>query len=86
MDGNGHRVKSIEGMRFVMMTAIILSHCEFLENTSISYFYSRYFHNATMGVDFFFIVSGFGLYLAFTKNAGQFKKVPVFDFRGGTTR
>lgn len=86
MDGNGHRVKSIEGMRFIMMTVIILSHCEFLENTSIGYFYSRYLHNATMGVDFFFIVSGFGLYLAFMKNAAQFKKVPMFDFRGGIRR
>lgn len=78
-----YRIKAIEGMRFIMMSLIILSHCEFLENTRIGLFYSRYLHNATMGVDFFFIISGFGLYLALTKAEGELNNVRIVDFIGG---
>ena len=33
-----NRIKPIEGMRFIMMIIIILSHCEFLQNTKIGMF------------------------------------------------
>lgn len=53
------RIESLSGLRFVFMMIIMLSHMEFLENTPYGSIYTRYLHNASIGVDFFFILSGF---------------------------
>lgn len=56
------RINSLTGLRGCMMMIIVLSHLTCLRNNySYSFFYDQYLHNATMGVDFFFIMSGFGL-------------------------
>ena len=54
------KISSLTGMRFVMTLVIILSHMEFLSETSLAEPYS-YLHNALPAVDFFFMLSGFGL-------------------------
>ena len=58
------RIPQLEGLRFIMCCIIILSHFEFLSNSKIVGAYTNYFHNATMAVDYFFMLSGFGIYLS----------------------
>lgn len=58
------RILQLDGLRVVMMAIIVLSHMEFLyHGNQYSYgeFYRRFLHNAVPGVDFFFLLSGFGL-------------------------
>ncbi len=63
------RIDSLTGARFPAIICIVFSHFEFLEQYGVfGYIYSRYFHNATMGVDFFFMLSGFGMMLSSIKS------------------
>ena len=63
------RIKSLEGLRVIALFLIVITHFEFLETVEgIGSIYSTYFHNATLGVDFFFVLSGFGLMLSFLKH------------------
>ena len=61
------RIGSLEGLRVIAIFVIVLSHLEFLGqlNCPFASFYNNHLHNATIGVDFFFIVSGFGLMFSF---------------------
>ena len=56
-----NRIQSLEGLRVIMLAIIVLSHFEFLENYTGGDIYMKFFHNATLGVDYFFMLSGFGL-------------------------
>lgn len=48
-----------------MCCIFILSHFEFLGDSQIfGEFYKTYLHNATLAVDYFFMLSGFGIYLS----------------------
>lgn len=59
------RILQLEGLRFIMCCIIILSHLEFLGGSGIfGDFYTTYLHNATLAVDYFFMLSGFGIYLS----------------------
>lgn len=59
---NKEKIDSLTGLRFWMMVIIVLSHFGCLSNDyPYSSFYDRYLDNAVMGVDFFFMMSGFGL-------------------------
>ena len=63
------RIKSLEGLRVIALFLIVISHFEFLETIDgIGNIYSIYFHNAMLGVDFFFVLSGFGLMLSFLRH------------------
>lgn len=56
-----NRIQSLEGLRVIMLAIIVLSHFEFLEDYTGGQIYTKFFHNATLGVDYFFLLSGFGL-------------------------
>ena len=59
-----------------MCCIIILSHFEFLGDSQIfGEFYKTYLHNATLAVDYFFMLSGFGIYLS--------SKRPECSIKGG---
>ena len=59
---SNNRINSLTGMRFIAILIIVVSHLEFLKNYSpFGEFYWQYIHNATIGVDFFFVLSGFGM-------------------------
>lgn len=55
------RLLQLDALRFFALLLIVLSHFEFLKGSSASDFYFTYLHNPTLGVDFFFILTGFGL-------------------------
>lgn len=57
-------INALTGARFTAIMVIVCSHFEFLCQYSIGNIYSLFFHNATMGVDFFFMLSGFGIMLS----------------------
>lgn len=62
------RIRSFEGLRFIMIMVIVLSHFEFLFNVDgIGDFYESYLWNAGFAVDFFFMISGFGMMLGSMK-------------------
>lgn len=57
------KILSLDGMRFIAILIIILSHLEFFEGGV----YRRYLHNAQPAVDYFFMLSGFGMMLGYVK-------------------
>lgn len=59
-----NKIDSLTGARFVAILLVVICHFEFLESYPyIGPIYKYLFHNATMGVDFFFMLSGFGMML-----------------------
>lgn len=63
--GRTKYISALTGARFPAIMVIVISHFEFLQQYgSFGYIYWNFLHNATMGVDFFFIMSGFGMMLS----------------------
>lgn len=56
------KIGSFTGLRFLFIMVIVICHFEFLrELQPFGDFYQKYIHNATLAVDFFFMLSGFGM-------------------------
>lgn len=72
------KIASFTGLRFIMIMVIVVSHFEFLGTFgSFGLFYTRFLHNATFAVDFFFLLSGFGMMLGnLTRTDGQNLRFP----------
>lgn len=64
------RIQSLEGLRGIMIFLIVLSHMEFLKYCNFSHAYELYWHNPTIAVDYFFMLSGFGMMYSFLKHGG----------------
>lgn len=58
------RINQLDGLRFIFCVIIIISHFEFLTNSSHFGTIYTLLKNPTMGVDYFFILSGFGLFMS----------------------
>ena len=56
------RILSLDGLRFFMCITVFLSHCTFLTTYSYGQIYSSFFCNAQLALDYFFMLSGFGLF------------------------
>ena len=56
------RLDRLDGLRFIMIFTIVFSHFTFLQDLPFGSIYWTYIHNPTLGVDFFFMLSGFGLF------------------------
>lgn len=68
------RIPQLEGLRFIMCCIIILSHFEFLSKSKLfGDGYIQYLHNATMAVDYFFMISGFGICLSKKRSNNDLK-------------
>lgn len=70
------RLDQLDGMRFIMALTIVFSHMEFLFSGIYHYsygnFYYQYVRNSTVAVDYFFMLSGFGIfYSAVAKQSVQ---------------
>lgn len=61
------KIESLDGARFFAIIIIVFSHFEFLSKYTFGNFYNYYIHNPTMGVDFFFVLSGFGMMYSYIK-------------------
>lgn len=62
-----NRINTLTGARFAAIMLIVINHFEFLQQYGkLGELYQRYFHSATIGVDFFFMLSGFGMMLSST--------------------
>lgn len=58
------RIKSLDGLRFIFCIVIVFSHFEFLAD---SYYFKDVFlafKNPTLAVDYFFMLSGFGIFMS----------------------
>ena len=71
------RLKQLDGLRFFAIITIILSHLEFLKELKFGNVYWNHFHNATWGVDYFFILSGFGLFYSLLNTGVSNGDVPA---------
>ena len=60
------RITSLDGLRFLMALTVVFAHVGFLAVYSLGENVSRYFLNPFLAVDFFFLLSGFGLFLAYS--------------------
>lgn len=58
------KIKSLNGLRFIMIMFIVLTHLNYLEDFFPNYFLGR---GAAFGVDYFFMLSGFGMMLSAIK-------------------
>lgn len=59
------RLDQLDGMRFVLILTIVVYHMDFMwkeVNYPYGPFFYQYLKNATIGVDYFFMLSGFGIY------------------------
>ena len=62
------KIGSFTGLRFIMIMLIVMAHFEFLQGLPLlGTFYTKYLHNPTMAVDFFFLLSGFGMMISSIK-------------------
>lgn len=62
------RIESYEGLRFFMVMLIVISHQSFLgEISPFNSFFPKYYGFAVLGVDYFFLLSGFGMMLSSIK-------------------
>ncbi len=75
------KIDALTGARFFAIMLIVNTHFEFLMKLNgIGNVYGTYFKNATLGTNFFFMVSGFGMMLSYlnsgtesTKRLGGFR-------------
>lgn len=65
------RIQSLEGLRGIMIFLIVLNHMEFSKYCNFGYAYAMYWRNATIAVDYFFMLSGFGMMFSFLKHGGM---------------
>lgn len=72
-----NKINTLTSIRFFAILMIVISHLEFLGNYNIAHFYNMYLHNPTLGVDVFFVLSGFGqMYSSFNKQL-KFKFINI---------
>lgn len=82
---NKNRINTLTGARFIAIMLIVINHFEFLgQYGSIGYIYQKYLHSASIGVDFFFMLSGFGMMLSSinksSKDTRRFSLKYLFTF------
>lgn len=62
------KIESFTGLRFIMISTIIINHIYYLAFIdSIGHFYTKFFQNSIFAVNFFFILSGFGMMFGYLK-------------------
>lgn len=70
------KINSLEGMRFFMIIGIVIAHFTFLEKYCYGKIFTNYFYNPLVTVDFFFILSGFGLAYTYKEEKAPKLKLP----------
>ena len=71
------RIDALTGGRFFAMMLIVTSHLEFMSSTEMGKIYSRFLHNPTLGVDYFFILSGFGMMYSHLQKSKDGPEAPL---------
>lgn len=63
-----NRLYQLDGLRVIMCAIVVISHFEFLNDGSkLGDIYHLIFYRPTLAVDYFFMLSGFGLYYSYNK-------------------
>jgi len=73
------RIKQLDSMRFFMCIIIFIGHCTFLSNYSYGWIYNKYLSNSRLSLDFFFMLSGFGLYISAYRKGYMIEKYNVIN-------
>ena len=74
------KIRTLTGARFFAIFLIVVSHFDFLTRYPIGLFYSKFIDNATLGVDIFFMLSGFGMmYSNMKKNNLTNQHIRIMD-------
>lgn len=73
-----NRISALTSIRFFMMMLIVFSHFEFLQRYNESnIIYNLFFKNSYFAVDFFFIMSGYGMMLSYTRKKNTFPNISL---------
>lgn len=67
MSSSSGKINSLTSLRFFMCMIVVIAHMEFLGGSDSPNFFNYYLQNAAVAVDFFFVLSGFGLTLSFNR-------------------
>lgn len=67
MKTSNGKINSLTSLRFFMCMIVVIAHMEFLGDASSPNFFNYYLQNAAVAVDFFFVLSGFGLTLSYNR-------------------
>lgn len=73
------KIDSLTGLRFIAIVLIVLSHLWILERCMDKEIYQTYLCNAQLGVDFFFMLSGFGMMLSYMRKEQNNDKISIYD-------
>lgn len=75
------KVKSFQALRFLMITSVFLAHISFImTNERAEKFFYRHLNNGIFGVCFFFILSGFCIYLGYYEKFNTITAKSYFKF------
>lgn len=68
------RIVQLDGLRAIMCAIIFVSHLNIFPLPKvIDHFYNTYIENPTIAVDFFFVLSGFGVYYSYSNSSTELK-------------
>ncbi len=71
MSNDNLRLRQFDGLRIIMIFIIVLSHFQ-VEGYPFEIFWNKYLNNPVFAVDFFFVLSGFGMmYSMLSKSGGR---------------
>ena len=62
------RVNQFDGLRILMVFVIVISHYSFVDNFLFADFYYKRLNNPVFAVDFFFMLSGYGIMHNYIQN------------------
>lgn len=78
------KIQTLDSLRFFMILFIVLSHFDWLNSfESTQWFYETFMKHAKIPVDYFFILSGFGMMYSFMSKGTLLSLKPSFLFSYG---
>ncbi len=73
--GVDKRISALDGFRFFAIMTIVLSHVSILSFVPRNSSLIKFFNNPTLGVDYFFMLSGFGVYRSQVKKSAFINEI-----------
>ena len=71
------RIPQLDSVRVIAILMIAVSHINFIGQYSYGWVWSTFFNNPNFGVDYFFILSGVGLYMAYASQYAPCQSEPL---------
>lgn len=76
-----YRIHQLDFLRFIMIILIMISHLDFISEIDKFNIYSSYINNPTLPVDYFFMLSGFGIFISLSYKAELDNNLLLFSVK-----